>query len=53
VGVFPKEEKVEQEEFGGPQAPSVEERNPSSMASPGAYTTDRLNSVSCFTFLCM
>jgi hypothetical protein len=27
--VFPKEEKVEQEEFGGPQAPSVEERNPS------------------------
>jgi hypothetical protein len=29
VGVFPKEEKVEQEEFGGQQALSVEERNPS------------------------
>jgi hypothetical protein len=29
MGVFPKEEKVEQEEFEGPRAPSVEERNPS------------------------
>jgi hypothetical protein len=27
VGIFLKEEKVEQEEFGGPQAPSIEERN--------------------------
>jgi hypothetical protein len=29
MGVFPKEEKVDQEEFGGPQAPSSEELNPS------------------------
>jgi hypothetical protein len=28
VGVFLKEEKVEQEEFGGPHAPSSEELNP-------------------------
>jgi hypothetical protein len=27
VGVFSKEEKVEQEEFSGPQAPSSEELN--------------------------
>jgi hypothetical protein len=27
MGVFPKEEKVEQEEFGGPQTLSVEESN--------------------------
>jgi hypothetical protein len=27
VGVFPKEEKVEQEVLGGPQAPSSEELN--------------------------
>jgi hypothetical protein len=29
MGVFPKEEKVEKEEFGGPQSPNIEERNPS------------------------
>jgi hypothetical protein len=29
VGVFPKEEKVEQQVLGGPQAPSYEELNPS------------------------
>jgi hypothetical protein len=29
VGVFPKDDKVEQEEFGGPQAQSSEELNPS------------------------
>jgi hypothetical protein len=28
VLLFSKEEKVEQEEFGGPQVPSVEECNP-------------------------
>jgi hypothetical protein len=27
VGVFPKEEKLEQEEFSGPQAPKSEEHN--------------------------
>jgi hypothetical protein len=27
-GVFPEEEKVEQEVLGGPQAPSCEELNP-------------------------
>jgi hypothetical protein len=29
MGVFPKEEKVKQEEFRGPQTSSVEERNTS------------------------
>jgi hypothetical protein len=29
MGVFPKEEKAEQEELGGPQAPSSEDLNPS------------------------
>jgi hypothetical protein len=29
VGVFSKEEKAGQEEFGGPQTLSVDERNPS------------------------
>jgi hypothetical protein len=28
VWIFLKEEKVEQEEFRGPQAPSIEEHNP-------------------------
>jgi hypothetical protein len=46
VGIFLKEEKVEQEEFGGPQAPSIEERNLVwSKASPGAYSANRLTSV--------
>jgi hypothetical protein len=48
VGVFAKEEKVEHEVFGGLQAPSCEELNPSlEQGKPGAYSTDSLTSVSC------
>jgi hypothetical protein len=39
---------VEHEVFGGLQAPSYEELNPSlEQGKPGAYSTDSLTSVSC------
>jgi hypothetical protein len=51
VGVFLKEEKVEQEEFGGPQNPQVVRSLTRRWrkANPDAYSTNRLNNVSCFT----
>jgi hypothetical protein len=50
VGVFLKEEKVEQEEFGGPQAQVVRSLTRcQSKASPGTYSTYRINNVSYFT----
>jgi hypothetical protein len=53
MGVFPKEEKADLEDLGGPQAPSSEDPTfRLSKASPGAYSIYR-NAIMCLVYFSM